>query len=172
MDRDEELGIERLPDAVYVPGVPKWQLFATYYVETGDRVQSAIRAGFSARRASQTAYDLMKKPYVQKFIEERLRAGQERAERRMGEQSVGQVAWIIEKAAQVVEDAPKAGQYAAAVSALNLLAKMHPQFNGGPSVDARSVNLNLPPGTSVSDLKALVGGFQRQLGGDSSGGEA
>lgn len=156
----------------YVPGLPRWQLFATYYAETGERVESAIRAGYSARRAPQAAYDQLQKPHVQKFIEERLAAGRKKAQARLGSESVGEVAYILEKLAYVVEEAPKSGQWGPAVSALNTMAKMHSVFNGGPSVDARSVNLNLPPGTSVSDLKALVGGFQRQLGGESVGGEA
>ena len=138
-------------------------LFATYMAETGDRAQSAIRAGYSPIRARQTAYELMQKKDVKEHIERLTKKAIAKVERRMNEQGVGEVAWIIEKAASIVEDAPKAGQYAAAVSALGLLARMHSVFNGGPSVDARSVNLNLPAGTSVDDLRGLLGGFQKQL---------
>lgn len=151
-----------------VPADLRWQLFATYYAETHKGAESAVRAGYSQRRAAQTAYDLLKKRHVREYVRDSTGTAQERAalehRKKVGlradEASVGEVTWIIEKLAHVVEQAPKAGQWAPAVSALQILSRMHLIFREGPTVDARSVNLVLPEGTTLEELKALRAGLQ------------
>ncbi len=151
-----------------IPADLRWQLFATYYAETHKGAESAIRAGYSQRRAAQTAYDLLKKRHVREYVQNSTGTAQarvalehrEKVGLRTNEASVGEVAWIIEKLAHVVENAPRAGQWAPAVSALQILSRMHLIFREGPTVDARAVNLVLPEGTTLEELKTLRAGFQ------------
>ncbi len=41
------------------------------------------------------------------------------------------------------------------IPALNIVAKFFPEFKEGTTVDARSLNLTLPPGTTLQDIQAL-----------------
>lgn len=72
------------------------------------------------------------------------------------ERNVGSVQYIIEECVEIVREAREGGPktLGAAVAALNLLAKRFPEFRE-PTVDARQVNLVVPEGTSVEDLKTL-----------------
>ena len=169
MDEMPAVRVADIPVAEVLPE-ERWRLFCAYYVETGNGTQSAIRAGYSPKRARQQACEMLKKRHVQEYIRDSagnalLKASREHREAvalRADEASVGEVAWIVQKLAHVIEEAPKAGQWAPAVSALQILSRMHLIFREGPTVDARSVNLNLPEGTSLEDLKKLRDGFLAQ----------
>ena len=169
MDEMPAVRVADIPVAEVLPE-ERWRLFCAYYVETGNGTQSAIRAGYSPKRARQQACEMLKKRHVQEYIRDSagnalLKASREHREAvalRADEASVGEVAWIVQKLAHVIEEAPKAGQWAPAVSALQILSRMHLIFREGPTVDARSVNLTLPEGTSLEDLKKLRDGFLAQ----------
>lgn len=47
--------------------------FAKFFLETGNAKRSAMRAGFNVKRASQTGYDLMRRPRVQKMMQKDLK---------------------------------------------------------------------------------------------------
>lgn len=72
------------------------------------------------------------------------------------ERNVGSVEYIINECVAIVKEAREGGAktLAPAVAALNLLAKRFPEFRD-PMVDARQVNLVVPEGTSIEDIKAL-----------------
>lgn len=166
MDEMPAVRVADIPVGEVLPE-ERWRLFCAYYVETGNGTQSAIRAGYSPKRARQQACEMLKKRHVQEYIRDSAgnamaRAAKEHREAvalRADEASVGEVAWIVRKLAHVIEEAPKAGQWAPAVSALQILSRMHLIFREGPTVDARSVTLNLPPGTTLEELKALRDGL-------------
>lgn len=65
----------------------------------------------------------------------------------------GEVPWIIDQAASIVERHAE-GNPAPAVAALALLAKRHPEFRD-QTIDARSVTIQLPEGTSLDDIRKL-----------------
>jgi phage terminase small subunit len=52
---------------------PKLKAFADYYIETGNEVQSAIRAGYSEKYAKAQAYKLLENVGVSSYIAERVK---------------------------------------------------------------------------------------------------
>ena len=81
------------------------------------------------------------------------------------ERNVGSIEYIIEECVAIVKEAREGGAktLGPAVAALNLLAKRFPEFRD-PVVDARQVNLVVPEGTSIDDIRSL----RDQLRGSSS----
>lgn len=59
---------------------PKQQRFVDEYLVDLNATQAAIRAGYSAKRAAEIAYQLLQKTTVQAAIAERMKARQERTE--------------------------------------------------------------------------------------------
>lgn len=51
---------------------PKQKAFADYYIETGNATQSAIKAGYSKKTASETGYENLRKPHILEYIESKL----------------------------------------------------------------------------------------------------
>lgn len=49
------------------------------------------------------------------------------------------------------------------IPALNIVAKFFPEFKEGTNVDARSLNLQLPPGTTLQDLQGLRDQLLKQV---------
>jgi len=72
------------------------------------------------------------------------------------ERNVGSVEYIINECVAIVKEAREGGPktLGSAVAALNLLAKRFPEFRD-PTIDMRQVNLVIPEGTSIEDIKAL-----------------
>lgn len=50
----------------------KQQKFADYYIELGNATEAAVLAGYSPRTAGVIGNENLKKPYVKKYIEDRL----------------------------------------------------------------------------------------------------
>ncbi|MBC8581650.1 MULTISPECIES: terminase small subunit [Zhenhengia] len=50
----------------------KQKAFADYYIQTGNATESAIKAGYSKKTAGVIGDENLKKPYIKKYIEERL----------------------------------------------------------------------------------------------------
>jgi phage terminase small subunit len=50
----------------------KQKRFADYYIETGNATQSAIKAGYSEKTAKVIGNENLTKPYIRKYIDERL----------------------------------------------------------------------------------------------------
>lgn len=50
----------------------KQQKFADYYIELGNATEAAVQAGYSPRTAGVIGNENLKKPYVKKYIEDRL----------------------------------------------------------------------------------------------------
>ena len=50
----------------------KQKAFCEYYIETGNATESARRAGYKEKAASQTGAENLKKPYLAAYIKERL----------------------------------------------------------------------------------------------------
>ena len=150
-------------DGVVVPDRMRWSLFAAYYAETGNARRSAIRAGYSARRAAQTGYDLLKKDWVKERVREINMGALDKIKQRGGDGAVSELAYVIEQCGELIELAKRSGQYGAAVSAVKILSEMHPVFKNGPVVDSRTVNLVIPEGTSLDDLMKLRDEFQQKL---------
>lgn len=170
MPKLDDLNIEpSQPDPVVagvaVPERMRWSLFAAYYAETGNARKSAIRAGYSARRAAQTGYDLLKKDWVKERVREINMGALEKIRERGGAGAVTELAYVFEQCAEIIELAKRSGQYGAAVSAVKILSEAHPEFKNGPIVDSRTVNLVIPEGTSLDDLMKLRDEFQQKLVG-------
>lgn len=51
---------------------PKQKAFADYYIQTGNATESAIKAGYSKKTAGVIGDENLKKPYIKKYIDERL----------------------------------------------------------------------------------------------------
>ena len=56
---------------------PQLKAFADYYIETGNEVQSAIKAGYSENYAKAQAYKLLENVGVQEYIAERVKPTEE-----------------------------------------------------------------------------------------------
>ena len=52
---------------------PKQKAFADYYIETGNATESAKMAGYSEKTARQIGAENLTKPYICKYIEERMK---------------------------------------------------------------------------------------------------
>ena len=50
----------------------KQKAFADYYIQTGNATESAIKAGYIKKTAGVIGDENLKKPYIKKYIEERL----------------------------------------------------------------------------------------------------
>ncbi len=152
-----------LPDAdlTMVDKRNRWQLFAAYYVEEaitdshGAGVRAARRAGYPERSIRQRAYELLRTKHVKDYIQDQMGAAREAARKRSDEDSIMELSWLLNKLVWVIEEAPKAGQWAPAVSAMKIMSNMHSILRDGPTVDARTQNLVLPEGTTLQDLKQL-----------------
>jgi len=51
---------------------PKQRAFCDYYISTGNATESAIKAGYSKNTAAETGYENLRKPHIEKFIDEKL----------------------------------------------------------------------------------------------------
>lgn len=73
------------------------------------------------------------------------------------ERNVGSIEYIIKQCVEIVAEARSGGPktLGPAVAALNLLAKRFPEFKDSTNIDARQINLVIPEGTSLDDLKRL-----------------
>jgi hypothetical protein len=111
------------------------------YRAAGGTVQDAHQITIVAQRIEKAT-----------LVQERLNAATKEA----FERNVGSVEYIINECVEIVREAREGGPktLGAAVAALNLLAKRFPEFRE-PLVDARQVNLQIPEGTSIEDIKAL-----------------
>lgn len=49
----------------------KQKRFADYYIETGNATESAIRAGYSKKTATETGYENLRKPHILEYVGER-----------------------------------------------------------------------------------------------------
>jgi hypothetical protein len=72
------------------------------------------------------------------------------------ERNVGSVEYIINECVAIIKEAREGGAktLGPAVAALNLLAKRFPEFRDS-NIDARQVNLIIPEGTTIEDIRAL-----------------
>lgn len=52
----------------------KQKAFCDYYIETGNATESAIKAGYSKKTAKVIGSENLTKPYLKQYIEERLKA--------------------------------------------------------------------------------------------------
>lgn len=153
-----------------MPLTPKQAAFVAEYVKDGNATQAAIRAGYAQSSAHVTGHELLKHPKISEALTKVREQAVERVEAKL-EEAIGTEAWIVEKAAEVVNRALEAvpvrngkgeiidGEWTcnlgAATPALALLAKRVPAFKDAPTVDNRSINLTLPEGTSLDDLRRL-----------------
>ena len=149
---------------------PKQAAFVAEYVKDGNATQAAIRAGYSEKTADVQGPRLLGNVGIQQALQQVRGTAVQVVEARM-EEAIGTEAWIVEKAAEVVNRALEAvpvrngkgeiidGEWTcnlgAATPALALLAKRVPAFKDAPTVDNRSINLTLPEGTSLDDLRRL-----------------
>lgn len=141
---------------------PRHKEFARAVVlESMSQADAARKAGYNgnAKVMRNRGYEMAKLPGVKRYMEllKVDKATHQREENRRREVGLepGSAEWIVFEAAQITQQAKEAGQFGAAVSALNLLAKRYPEFSGGPTVDNRQVNLTLPVGTTLDELRAL-----------------
>jgi phage terminase small subunit len=122
--------------------------FVAEYLVDLNATQAAIRTGYASANADVTGPRLLRNVAIAAAVAERRTA--------LVEKVGGSVEWIIEQAIRVVEEsAPKDR-----VPALALLAKRHPEFRDGPTVDARSLSVTLPDGTTLEDLRQLRDGLK------------
>lgn len=49
----------------------KQQRFADEYIISGNATEASIKAGYSAKTATETGYENLRKPHIKKYIEER-----------------------------------------------------------------------------------------------------
>lgn len=49
----------------------KQKKFADYYISSGNATESAIKAGYSKKTATETGYENLRKPHIARYIEER-----------------------------------------------------------------------------------------------------
>lgn len=149
-------------DPKMIPVKNRWQVFAAYYVEEvvqrgeyGAGARAAHRLGLTGQVARTKAYEWLQRKHVKDYIQDQLGLAREEVRKRVDDDAVMSLGWLIDKLVYVIEEAPKAGQWAPAVSAMKIMSNMHSILRDGPTVDARNVNLVLPEGTTLQDLKAL-----------------
>lgn len=116
--------------------------FVDAYVRTLNATQSAREAGYKAQRLDQAGYEVLSIPEVRHAVDEKLS--------QISSAAVGSAQWIVDHAAHIVEESGTDR-----VSALNLLAKRHPEFRDG--ITFNQLNLGL---TDLTDeqLKLLLEG--------------
>ena len=154
------------------PLTPKQARFVAEYARDQNATQAAIRAGYSEHTAYAAGSRLLKHVEVQQALQHAHATAVQVVEERT-EEAIGSAAWIIEKAGEVVGRALNAvpvrnskgevieGEWTCNLSAANpalaLLAKMHPTVFSPDTtnIDNRTLNLVLPDGTSLDDLKRL-----------------
>ena len=136
-----------------VTGLTDRQLrFATEYQVDRNGTQAAIRAGYTPKGASLAAHRLLRNEKIEKIV---ATADVERLER-----VAGSVDWIVDQAVEVVRRAVEGNDATwkrAAVPALALLAKRHPEFREAAAqvnIDARSVNITPE---RLKELRDLLG---------------
>lgn len=109
--------------------------------------QAAIRAGYSKNGAAQRGLELLRISKIEKIIRFREAARLDSV--------LGSADWIIQQAAANAAEARAAGQYSAAAAHLALLAKRHPEFREGASVNIDARHITLPPGMTIDDVRRL-----------------
>ncbi len=135
-----------------MPLTAKQERFVAEYLVDCNATQAAIRAGYSPETAKQQGSRLL----TNADIKQAVAAGNQA----IVEAAVGSAEWIVSEGARTYRAAFDRRAYGPAVSALSLLAKRHPEFRDRDvNVDARSLTLNLPEGTTLEDLKALRAGL-------------
>ena len=133
---------------------PKQERFVAEYLIDLNATQAAIRAGYSPETAKQQGSRLLTIADVKRAVES---ANQAIVEAVMGPEE-GSAAWIVAEAVRVVRESETPRDR---VPALSLLAKRFPEFRDRETnIDARSLTLNLPDGTTLDDLKALRDGLK------------
>ena len=90
--------------------------FAREYAQDWNKTQAAIRAGYSKASARQIGYDLLKKPYIQKMVQDIQR---ERAERLDLD-----ALWLRDQLQDCYAAAREKGDLKSAVKALDSLGKL------------------------------------------------
>ena len=51
---------------------PKQQAFCEFYIETGNKTEAAIKAGYSKKTAAVIGDENLKKPYIREYIDQKL----------------------------------------------------------------------------------------------------
>lgn len=129
---------------------PFQQRYVDYRLEGNSQVESYKLAGGKGneKNIKRLAWRTDSHPTVQKALKVVTKEAFER--------NVGSVEYIINECVAIVKEAREGGAktLGPAVAALNLLAKRFPEFRD-PAIDARQVNLVVPEGTSIDDIKAL-----------------
>ncbi len=133
-----------MTDSIYTP-------LQQRYVENrlkGMGQTEAYKAAGGTSNNHAVAWRMEQRPAVQ--------AALKAATKEAFERNVGSVEYIINECVAIVKEAREGGAktLGPAVAALNLLAKRFPEFRD-PTIDARQVNLVIPEGTSIEDIKAL-----------------
>ena len=90
-----------------MPLTPKQAAFVAEYVKDGNATQAAIRAGYAQSSAHVTGHELLKHPKISEALTKVREQAVERVEAKL-EEAIGTEAWIVEKAAEVVNRALEA----------------------------------------------------------------
>jgi hypothetical protein len=140
------------------------------YIEaraSGMGPSDAYRSAYNASRMSPQAVSveaarMEKHPSVAPALALVQEVATERVIARL-EPAINSAEWIIEQAVATHREARIAEQFGPAISALALLAKRHQEFKDNvPQIDARTVVVNFPEGTSIEDKREML----RRLQGD------
>lgn len=108
------------------------KLFVDNYLVYGEAAKAAVAAGFSPHRANQQGYQLLQKPHIQKYIEERLNQSAMTANEVLAELAdIAKSEWrdfielVYDKDGTVVEAKIRLSDK---IKALELLGKNHKLF--------------------------------------------
>lgn len=157
------------------PLTPKQARFVAEYQLDANATQSAIRAGYSEHTAYSQGQRLLKHVEVQQALQQ-VTATAIQVVAREASEAVASAEWIIEQSLTLIRRCMAAepvlnargeatGEYrfdsAGANKSLDRLAKMHPSVFSpdATNIDARTLNIQLPEGTTLDDLKALRAGL-------------
>lgn len=94
----------------------KQRKFVKFYVESGKKAESAVKAGYSEHTAAQIAAENLTKPNIKKAIE--------REERRIDAEHDVSVGWRLEMLKAIVQEGAGGTSLSAAVSALAEINRM------------------------------------------------
>ena len=149
---------------------PKQQRFVAEYLVDYNATQAAIRAGYSPHTANEQGSRLLAHASIRTEIDARSSA--------LMEKVAGSAEWIVEQAVEVVRRSMAAVpvrdskgriiegvwdcDLRAAVPALALLARRHPEFNEKHDVRALVAQIAIPEGTTLDDIRALRDGIRGQ----------
>ena len=98
----------------------KQERFVHEYLKDFNGTQAAIRAGYSEKTAGQMAYELLKKPEVQKLLKD--------FQVRAAEQTQTDINWVRERLKREAELEGEESTQSARVRAIELIAKLNGNF--------------------------------------------